>query len=458
MSDHEDLRKFLAGQSPAWLADRLVGAAGRDRALLAELQSAASGRDALQTARQEVDRAIFVSGFVDEEEVGTYVAGIDRALEMLTGLIDSGHAAQAAGLAEHALQLMHESAESVNYEYELAECAGFAQELHRRACLAADVDRRALAAWLFDAVSRDDYGLFHSAVADYAQVLGEPGMERLRELIDTAMATGVRYPLLQMAEQAVRPLGVDAVVDVLAKDLRGARQYTRICQELISAGRDEQALEWARRGLKERGSERDHGLSELRVITVSLCGRLDKPTEAVELAWEEFAANPSLEAYKRLCEHAVTEGTWPSWRDRALAALRAQPRIGESSPVPDSYRPPGHSTLIHVLLWEGDEEAAWRAAQQGGCADGLWLELARRRTSTHPADAATVLRQQIEAAVALTKRDGYDRALSLLAELRACHERMDTLDQFDDYVTRLRNANSRKHSFTARLKNACQPR
>jgi hypothetical protein len=99
MSDHEDLRKFLAGQSPAWLADRLVRAAGRDRALLAELQSAASGRDAVQTARQELDRAIFVSGFVDEEEVGTYVAGVDRALEMLTGLIDSGHAAQAAGLA-----------------------------------------------------------------------------------------------------------------------------------------------------------------------------------------------------------------------------------------------------------------------------------------------------------------------------------------------------------------------
>jgi len=74
---------------------------------------------------------------------------------------------------------MHESAESVNYEYELAECAGFAQELHRQACLAADVDRRALAEWLFDAAAKDDYGLFQSAVADYTQVLGEQGMERI---------------------------------------------------------------------------------------------------------------------------------------------------------------------------------------------------------------------------------------------------------------------------------------
>jgi hypothetical protein len=69
-----------------------------------------------------------------------------------------------------------------------------------------------------------------------------------------------------------------------------------------------------------------------------------------------------------------------------------------------------------------------------------------------------VVRQQIEASVALTKRDGYDRALSLLAELRTCHERTDTLDQFEGYVTRAMDANSRKHSFTARLKTTYQPR
>jgi hypothetical protein len=104
----------------------------------------------------------------------------------------------------------------------------------------------------------------------------------LRELIDATMATGEPYPLLQMAEQAARPLGVDAVVDVLARDLRVARQYARICEELITAGRDEQALEWACRGLKERGDERDHGLGELRVIAISLYSRLGKIKEAVE--------------------------------------------------------------------------------------------------------------------------------------------------------------------------------
>jgi hypothetical protein len=41
--NHNGLREFLVGQSPAWLADRLVRAAGHDRVLLTELQSAASG-------------------------------------------------------------------------------------------------------------------------------------------------------------------------------------------------------------------------------------------------------------------------------------------------------------------------------------------------------------------------------------------------------------------------------
>ncbi|MCC5581015.1 hypothetical protein IMZ11_35925 [Microtetraspora sp. AC03309] len=316
------------------------------------------------------------------------------------------------------------------------------------------MDPRALAEWLFATVSGDNYGLSNNAISDYAPVLGDQGMVRLRALVDAAPASGPNYSLLHMAEQAARPLGVEAVVDVLARDLRTARQYTRICEESVDAGRDEQALEQARRGLDACNSRTDHGLRELRALTVTLYGSIGRTGEAVELAWEAFADTPSLEAYKTLCEHATTEGSWPSWRERALAVLEAQPRIDDTPPSPYGYRPPGHSTLIHVLLWEGEDEAAWSAAQRGGCADGLRLGLARRRALTHPEDAVPVFHRLIEAAVALTQRDGYDRTLSMLGELRSCHQRMNSLDEFDAYVTRLRNANRRKHRFAARLEKA----
>jgi hypothetical protein len=34
---------------------------------------------------------------------------------------------------------------------------------------------------------------------------------------------------------------------------------------------------------------------------------------------------------------------------------------------------------VRVLLWEGEDEAAWHEAQTGGCSDDLWLRLADRR-------------------------------------------------------------------------------
>jgi len=71
-----DLQAFLAGRSPLWLAERLVAAAGRDRALRTELEIAALGGDG-------VDRALWVADYVDEEDAPTYVAGADRALGLL---------------------------------------------------------------------------------------------------------------------------------------------------------------------------------------------------------------------------------------------------------------------------------------------------------------------------------------------------------------------------------------
>jgi len=102
-----------------------------------------------------------------------------------------------------------------------------------------------------------------------------------------------------------------------------------------------------------------------------------------------------------------------------------------------------------VLLWEGDVDAAWRAAQQGGCAGGLWLSLARRRAEQHPADAVPVLRRHVDAAIATAKRDGYERAAGLLAELGTYHDRLGTSAEFADYVRAVRKANSRRRNLLA---------
>src|ERR1022692_341317 len=49
--------------------------------------------------------------------------------------------------------------------------------------------------------------------------------------------------------------------------------------------------------------------------------------------------------------------------------------------------PAGHAGLVEVLLWEDDVDAAWQAAQHGGCTRQRWLDLARARAKERPIDA-----------------------------------------------------------------------
>jgi uncharacterized Zn finger protein len=242
--------------------------------------------------------------------------------------------------------------------------------------------------------------------------------------------------------------------------LTSARAFTRICEELVAAGRSEQALEWAERGLREcgGGGRVDHGLGALRRSAIGLYTTLGRDRDAVELEWRDFEAFPSLEGYQRLHQYTQADRSWPGWRDKALKVLRAQPCLGKGQPPGGPYHPPGHSTLVHVFLWEGDVDAAWRAAQHGGCAEGLWLSLARQRAEQHPGDAVPVLRRHIQAALASTKRDAYEHAAGLLAELGTYHERIGTSADFRDYVCALRKANSRRRNLMAAFDTAGLPR
>jgi len=71
--------------------------------------------------------------------------------------------------------------------------------------------------------------------------------------------------------------------------------------------------------------------------------------------------------------------------------------------------------------------------------------------------AIPVFRRQIEAAVAVTKRDGYEQAASLLTEVRGCHERVGASAEFAEYVRGLRSAHRRKHNFIPTLDAARPP-
>jgi hypothetical protein len=465
----QKLRDFLLAQSPVWLTEQLLRAATTNSALLATLQVAAAGSDGVQIVRRELDRAIWVADFIEWQDVATYVYDVERALGLLEDLIRDGYPDDAIELAEHAMDLLEKSAEHVHDDGEMHGCLVYAQEIHLRACLAGRPDPTALAQQLFTrATTADDWGIFSDVVAAYAQALGPTGVARLRSLIDDEVgrlpqlgigqtATLGQSTILHLAQQAAKTDGVDAVVDVLARDLSSAARFEQISQELITAERVEQALEWALHGLAElqKSPERiDHGSAKLRRLAASLHAQLGQPGAAVDLAWQDFVPAPSVESYQRLREYGEADGSWPQWRERALDELRRQPPLPTPPPPTNGYgwsSAMGHSVLVNVLLEEGDVAAAWQAAHDGGCLEGVWLTLARQRAKQHPQDALPVFRRHIETAVDITKRDAYQHAVSLLTEMREYYERAGAAAEFAEYVQRLRAAHRRKRNFIAAL-------
>ncbi len=396
---------------------------------------------------------------------------MDRALELLADLIRDGDPDQAIELAEHAIDLLEQAVERVQDDGDTHGCLVWAQEIHVRACAAGNPDPTALAQRLFTRATTDEWGVFANVVADYADVLGPAGVATLRGLITEELqrlpqlAAGANADvhhstILGLAERAAKADGVDAVVDVLARDLRSASQFQRICQELMAAGRVEQALEWARRGLAELQGRLDHGLPDLRRLAASLHAQLGRHSEAVELTWQDFAVVPSVEGYQRLREYGEADGSWGQWRERALDELRKQPPLATPPPLIKGYtwpRPMGHSVLVTVLLEEGDVQAAWEAAHDGGCLEGVWLTLARQRAQQHPWDAIPVFCRQVEAAVEVAKRHSYEHAVNLLTEVRGCYERVGASAEFADYARSLRAAHRRKRNFIAALDAARLP-
>jgi uncharacterized Zn finger protein len=157
-------------------------------------------------------------------------------------------------------------------------------------------------------------------------------------------------------------------------------------------------------------------------------------TEAVTVRRDRFRASPSLGRYGSLREAARKAGCWDTERAAALDLLREAP--------------PGKALgtlLIDALIDDGDAEAAWRAADRRAT-DRQWLTLADLVRVDRPADALGAYRRAIDSRTQITGDDNYREIARLLLLTRDCHRRLDTENEFAEYLTSLRTTQRRKRN------------
>jgi len=410
------------------------------------------------------ERAVRVHDFVHYREASAWARGVDDVIDNIAQLVEDGQVAAVIELCEAALGKLVAAAGAIDdSDGHLSILRDRLQDIHFRACREARPDPQSLATRLFDWELRSELDVFYDAAERYAEVLGAKGLQEYRRLAeaewektpartakDEHSAWGKHFRITHIMESLARASGdTEELVSVMSRDLSHPCQYLKIAEVYREARQHDKALLWAENGLTAFPERTDQ---RLREFTADEYHRRRRHDEAMKLMWAEFSERPYLETYRTLERHAKKAGNWPEWRDRALSeirrniakakeASRGQARRAWTQPAND------HSQVVEIFLYEGDAEAAWRDALEGGCSDGLWLELATAREKEHPADAAPIYLRQAEAAVIATRNGRYDDSVSLLVKAAAAMKRVNRSEEFMRNLEALRAKYKIKRNF-----------
>jgi uncharacterized Zn finger protein len=469
--DEVDLRLYLEGQDKARLIDLLLSGAEQDdplrRRLLLEAAKAKGSSADLGEYRRAIQETINPGDYVDYKAMYSYSQDVEQVIGSVEALLAGGHASEVVELCEHALRCLEDAQGSVDdSDGYLGGLVEHVREIHHDACLDARPDPREFAARLFEWELHSESETFLGAASAYADVLGEDGLAEYRRL---AMEVWSRVPPIPPGQgrehstfrfritwimQTLAELSgdLDDLVTIKSRDLSSAYEFFQICELYRNAGRHDDALVWAERGLGAYPTHTDVRLREVLADEYHARGRHG---DAMQLLWAELSDRPTLQSYQRLAEHAGRAGMGDAWRAEAIDLMRSH-AVREASK--GRQIPWGLSTdrseIVRVFLWEGNLDAAWQEAREGGCSQALWLELASKREDDHPDDALPIYRRQVERLIGQKNNQAYAEAVAAIRRVQSAMAHLGRGAEFPAYVASVRLSHKAKRNLMKLLAEA----
>ncbi len=451
--------EFLLGLDHAELAHLVYDAAQRDSrtAQRIEARAAASvGQPAVDVKewRKAVTAAFGrPSHFVDYYQAPRWAAGVQDLFDGLRGLLDDGHAAEVIPLVEYAFE---RADKATGYVDSSDGCFGQIsweiEDLHFRACTRARPDPVALARRLVGFELDAELDTFRRAAATYADVLGVEGLAEYRRLVQPRYEAlpppsdrdylSDRFHVTNAMLGLARACGdTDEVVAIRSARLRSPHDYEEIVEVLAGAGRVDEAIGWARQGLAME--DREHQKRDLRNQLVALLVDAGDTAAAVQERLDAFHAQPSLTTYKDLItQSAGAESDPATQRAAALEWLRDRAAAEQGTAT--------GSTLVEILLHDGDIDPAWNAAQTYGCDERWWMTLARAREAAHPTDTIPIYQRTVEALIDKKNAKAYNEAVKLMARLERLHASAGD-DGWSSYLADVTTRHRAKRSLIAKI-------
>jgi uncharacterized Zn finger protein len=434
-TNEEQIGEYLETLSGDELRAWILEAADRDRRIRDKLlfsarAKAGTGASSLESVVRQMTRT---SGYVDWRHAGDYARRLGDLAQLLDERVVDGDPKlvaiieQAIAQAEEALGDIDDSDGSVMpMILEL-------RDVHVRACSALKPDAVALAERLFRFQTTGDWDTFHSVLPQYQHALGGAGMQRYRELVESAWeklpALGPeayrthfdigRYRAEHAMEDLARSTGnVDALVRVMSHNLSNPNAFLELAEVLEEAGRHDEALACAEQGIASFSGER---LDELVKFCIDEYLRRGNADQVEALAWQAFIERPGSDAYFELSGIAKRIGRGDELAAKALRHLWQLARAEEApkaKPLP-SWQPRMRTAVVAIHLRQEEGEKAWESFRGGPVDIRLWDSVAAMRGKTHPEEAVSLYKQLLPHVVSNgTRGADYRAALEIVKAIR----------------------------------------
>jgi uncharacterized Zn finger protein len=423
----------------------------------------------IATLKKVIDRAVDQGDFVDYHSMRQYSDDLHETINNLHDLLEEKHAVELIELSEYFLTRLEIQMDMVDdSDGYMSDIFSNVQELHHDACVLAKPDPEQLARKLFAWELRSSWEVFYGASEHYADVLGKKGLKAYQELAEKEWAKlsslksgddrhsfdGNRFRITSIMEQLASQTGdVEKLVAVKMKDLSFAYSYRQIAELYKKNGKAEKALEWAEKGVKAFPKRTD---SRLREFLANEYHKRKRHDDAMQIIWAEFVDAARFEEYKLLKDHAERAGgaeAWKLWREKALQLIRkgiaASNRAAKGRQA--LWYSNDRSELVKIFLWEKDIDAAWAEAEDGGCHESLWRELATKREADHPEDALAVYQSLVEPQVKQMNNDAYREAAALVKKIALLFRQLGREEAWNHYRNTLCETHKRKRNFMALL-------
>lgn len=464
----EVLRRFLEAQDKKYLIELLLEQAKLDERVAVRLMLLTT-----MSAGGKPDTSIFINMLSsvlsavehgEEVDFDDVILLVEGASVVVQGLMDMGFAHEALEFCEYLMMSMIQHADYFAHEgaFVVEEVLADIADMYVNACLGMNFPQAELAERLLQATLETGLMIFLLAVEQLGEKRGsallKAGKQLARKEWDHLMRLGPggldRESALRLSrlEKHLEDLAqysgdIDELIEIKEGNLTSPNDYLDVAELYMDAGRPDEALCLAEKGLKAFPDQNNALLKAFIADEYLVRGRYE---EAIALVWSEFEKFMDIRVYKLLKAYADPAGLWPQWREKALSKMSSlfEERMEKGAQGRYKwYAETASSNLIEVYLWEKDFESAWQQALKGGCNVDLWMKMAKHRESEHPEDSVAVYKMLMNPTINRKNNKAYKEAVSQLKKIKKLLGGLGKGEEFRSYVASVVEKHKKKRNF-----------